>query len=168
MPDFTASLPISTVFSVEYRQPGGHGARTWMKLGTAEGEGFLDFLEKVLRVCCGGGCLVGRIVGSDDRVDVLLEIGLACRVLSWSLPQAVLRRTAASRCCHRPRCHSRCRGNRYPAQMRRTWPGFRYQASRHHRHRRSRSSFSRPAGMRCSYRRHRQPRHRTRYCRPGH
>src|SRR5512136_2291723 len=46
MPDFTASFPISTVFSVEYRQPGGQGTRTWMKLGPRKVSAFNTFLKR--------------------------------------------------------------------------------------------------------------------------
>src|SRR5512138_3272368 len=46
MPDLTASFPISTVFSVEYRQPGGQGARTWMKLGPRKLRAFCTFLKR--------------------------------------------------------------------------------------------------------------------------
>jgi len=45
MPDLTASLPISTVFSVGYRQPGGQGARMWMNVGPRNVSAFSTFLK---------------------------------------------------------------------------------------------------------------------------
>src|SRR5208283_3401137 len=49
MPDLTASFPISIVFSVGYLQPGGQGARMWMKVGPRNVSAFATFLK----ISCG-------------------------------------------------------------------------------------------------------------------
>ncbi|OPY02447.1 MAG: hypothetical protein A4E66_02719 [Syntrophus sp. PtaB.Bin001] len=59
--------------------PAGRAGGEYMKKGRSpEGQRLLHFLKEVLWVCRTGSRHIGRAVGGDNSVDVLLHISLSC------------------------------------------------------------------------------------------